>query len=88
MASRRSQIGLLAVRALRRPVWIGGIKVAAVVGTLLNIVNHGSDLLGGSSPQWGGLMLNYFIPFCVSVYSVACVAARQAVPLRRVGKGK
>ncbi len=72
----KSRIGPLATCALQRPVWLGGIRVSLVVGTILNLVNQGPAILAGHEPGWVGLLLNHLIPFCVSVYSGARVAAR------------
>ena len=44
--------------------------VALVVGTLLNIINQGSDLLNGTLVWWK-LALTYLVPYCVSSYSSA-----------------
>ena len=73
----KSRIGKLVAGALQRPVWLGGIKVSIVVGTLLNSVNYGPSVLAGHNPSFIGLLLNYMIPFCVSVYSGARVATRE-----------
>ena len=48
------------------PYW-----VAIVVGTLLNIINQYDGLLGHTSIDWAKLVLTYFVPFGVSVYSGA-----------------
>lgn len=72
----RGRVG--AARAMRGllPVYhpaavIRGVKVAAVVGTLLNLLNHGPALAGGTLVLGWPLLLNYVVPFCVSVYSSA-----------------
>jgi hypothetical protein len=65
--------------ALQRPVWTGGLKVSAVVGTLLNLVNQAPLLIDGTGPSLPGALLNYLIPFCVSVYSGACIDMRNCV---------
>jgi hypothetical protein len=46
-------------------------QVAILVGITLNLVNHGATLVRGASPPWGGVVLNFIIPFCVSLYSGA-----------------
>lgn len=56
---------------------IDAAKVAAVVGTVLNIVNHGQALLAASGIEWWRVGLNYAVPFCVASYSAARVRMRQ-----------
>jgi hypothetical protein len=56
-----------------RSILVGGLQVAAVVGTVLNAINQGDRLL---AMQWGDVVwwkigLTYLVPFCVSVYSAA-----------------
>jgi hypothetical protein len=45
------------------------LRIALVVGTVINVVNQGDRLLGGSAIQLGHFLLNYAIPFCVAAYS-------------------
>lgn len=44
------------------------LKIAAVVGTLLSIINQGSVIAGGDATvaTWVRVGLNYVVPFCVS----------------------
>jgi hypothetical protein len=56
-----------------RSILVGGLRVAAVVGTVLNAINQGDRLMAF---QWGDVVwwkvgLTYLVPFCVSVYSAA-----------------
>lgn len=57
--------------ACRRPIALAALKVAAVVGLLLNAINQGGRILQGDAPQWGQLLLNFVVPYCVSSYSAA-----------------
>jgi hypothetical protein len=56
-----------------RAVVIGGLKVAAVVGTVLNAINQGDSLLAlrWNEVVWWKVALTYLVPFCVSVFSAA-----------------
>jgi len=55
------------------------IKVSAVVGTVLNLINQGQGFLGGGAISWPHVVLNYAVPFCVSAYSAVKVCgANQA----------
>ena len=47
------------------------LKIALVVGTLLNLINQGESLLHGSKISWFHLLLNYLVPYCVASYSAA-----------------
>lgn len=57
--------------AFKRSIVQAAIKVALVVGTLLNLINQGGRLLDGLPPSWFHVGLNYLVPFCVSSYSAA-----------------
>lgn len=57
--------------ACRRPIALAALRVALVVGTLLNLINQGERLLAGWPPSWFHVALNYLVPFCVSGYSAA-----------------
>ena len=56
-----------------RATLIGGVKVALVVGTVLNFINQGDRLLSMRFDEvvWWKVGLTYLVPFCVSVYSAA-----------------
>ena len=57
--------------ACERPIVIAAIKVALVVGTILNLINQGGRIMEGLSPSWFHVGLNYLVPYCVSSYSAA-----------------
>jgi hypothetical protein len=44
------------------------LLVALVVGTILNAINQGPELLAGHAPVWWKLLLTYFVPFAVASY--------------------
>ena len=54
-----------------QPILSNSIKIALVVGTILNAINQGERILAGNDIFWGSLFLNYLIPFCVSCYSAS-----------------
>lgn len=64
--------------ARRKPVLAGGVKVSAVVGTILNLINQMPGWLDSGEIGWPNLLLNYLVPFCVSVYSAARIDVRDA----------
>lgn len=47
------------------------LKIALVVGTLLNLINQGESLLQGDKISWFHVLLNYLVPYCVASYSAA-----------------
>lgn len=63
-------ISLLRI-ARRRQIMLPALKVALVVGTLLNLVNQGENLISGQPINFLQVLLNFFVPFCVSSYSAA-----------------
>ena len=50
-------------RALKR-----SLVVAIVVGTALNLINQGPEMLSGKSPVIWKLALTYIVPFLVASY--------------------
>ena len=42
--------------------------VALIIGTLLNAINQGPEILTGHWPVWWKLALTYFVPFSVASY--------------------
>jgi hypothetical protein len=42
--------------------------VAALIGTLLNAINQGPEILTGNWPVWGKLILTYVVPSAVASY--------------------
>jgi hypothetical protein len=57
--------------ASRRSIALPALKVALVVGSLLNLVNQGGNLLDGLPLNSMQMLLNFIVPFCVSSYSAA-----------------
>lgn len=57
-------------RHMRRPAnLLTAARVAAVVGSALNLINQGPALLRPDTLHWGHLLLNYAVPFAVASYS-------------------
>jgi hypothetical protein len=44
------------------------LKVALIIGTILNSINQGPEILTGHWPVWWKLILTYFTPFAVASY--------------------
>lgn len=57
--------------SLSRHIALNALKVALVVGTLLNLVNQGEQLLLGENVSIFHLLLNYLVPYSVASYSAA-----------------
>jgi ketosteroid isomerase-like protein len=66
-ADRPSVVAL----AFDRPTMIGALKIAAVVGTILNLINQGDRLLTlrFGDVVWWRIFLTYTVPFCVSTFA-------------------
>lgn len=47
------------------------MRIALVVGTILNLVNQGGAILAGSGISWSHVALNFLVPYCVASYSAA-----------------
>ena len=61
-----------------RPVAMTAIKVALVVGTILNLINQGDALFHMAGVEWGKVALNYATPYLVASYSAARATARES----------
>lgn len=67
------------VRNTKRPTWMqigmrrdvvrGAAQVSLVVGIVLNLVNQGPAFWGSDRISWRQVLLNFAVPFCVSLYS-------------------
>lgn len=44
------------------------LTVAVIIGTVLNLINQGPEILSGHWPIWWKLILTYFVPFAVASY--------------------
>jgi hypothetical protein len=44
------------------------LLVSVVIGTILNAINQGPEILSGHWPVWWKLVLTYFVPFAVASY--------------------
>ena len=64
--------------ALRKDILARGLKIGAVVGTLLTAINYGDVLIAGEvlPLMYWKILMTYCVPFCVSTY--ASVAAARA----------
>jgi len=57
--------------ALSRRIVINALKIALVVGSILNLINQGGRLLHIDTISWFHFLLNFFVPYCVASYSAA-----------------
>lgn len=53
-----------------KKVVMTALKVAAVVGTILNLINQGDVLWGDASVRFPHMALNYLVPYLVSSHSI------------------
>ena len=56
---------------MQRKVVLRGLKIAALVGTLLILINHADALIRGEVDlvRVIKMALTYVVPYCVSVYA-------------------
>jgi hypothetical protein len=57
--------------ALEASVRKRALKVAALVGSILAVVNHGDALLSGNATAsvWIKIVLTFVVPYCVATYA-------------------
>lgn len=68
--SEPSRLPLLRLLSQSRIV-VPALKVALVVGTILNVINNGEQLWNQHSINLWQVGMNFVVPFCVSSYSAA-----------------
>lgn len=73
--------GLLS-HGLRQPIIGNALRIAAVVGTVLNVINQWTPVMHGEGVNPWTLCLNYMVPFLVSNFS-ASLHALQAERAKR-----
>lgn len=60
-------------------IFCSALKVAVVVGTVLNLINNGDRIFGQESISGWSVAMNFLVPFLVSSYSAARHEARRAL---------
>jgi len=55
-------------RTFARPVVFRSLTVAALIGTILNAINQGPELVAGQPVSLLKVALTYVVPFCVASY--------------------
>jgi len=55
--------------ACSRHIVHNALRIALVVGSLLNALNQGEALLAGSGIAWVHIAMNFVVPYCVATYS-------------------
>lgn len=57
----------------RRVTVVRALKLSAIIGTLLILINQGDMLLAGAMPPYWKIALTYLVPYGVSSYSTAAL---------------
>ena len=57
------------VISFRRRIVVDSIKVMLVVGTILNAINQGNDIIQGYDIKWLKVSLTYAVLYLVSTYA-------------------
>ena len=70
-AAQANEFKLFLSVAIQRSSILGGIKLAIVVGVIVNLINQGEHLFGLQFAQvsWPKLLITFGVPFCVSIYN-------------------
>lgn len=55
--------------ALSPSILKNSVKIAVVVGLLLNIINQGGNIWAGTNIAWPHIFMNFLVPYCVATYS-------------------
>lgn len=55
----------------KRSIVVNAVRVAIVVGLILNLINQSGRLRSGMDIAWGQVVLNFLVPYCVASYSAA-----------------
>jgi hypothetical protein len=55
------------------------LRVAVVVGTVLNLINQGDALFGAPHLDWRKLLLTFAMPYAVSTYGAVAFRLSQRV---------
>ena len=58
----------LAAIIFERGIVRRSLILAAIVGTILNVINQGDALLGGAPLVAWKIVLTYCVPYCVATY--------------------
>lgn len=61
-----------ACRTLPRRTYLRSVKVAVVVGTLLNLINQPEAFFGSGDLVIWKVGLTFAVPFCVATYGAVC----------------
>ncbi|MDE1939792.1 MAG: nitrate/nitrite transporter NrtS [Alphaproteobacteria bacterium] len=59
------------------PIVVRSVLVAAVVGTILNAINQGAEIVAGNSVDFVKFILTYFVPFLVASYGAYSAFAQR-----------
>ncbi|GAA3855147.1 nitrate/nitrite transporter NrtS [Celeribacter arenosi] len=86
--SDEQNMGLLQL-ALQRSVVIRAVRIAAVVGLVLAIINHGDKLISGEVTAVTAFKmgLTFLVPYCVSTFS-SVLAIRERLQLINPAEGQ
>lgn len=57
--------------ACSRRIVVNALKIALVVGSVLNLINQGDRFFGPGNVSWLHVILNFAVPYCVASYSAA-----------------
>ncbi|MEM6387608.1 MAG: nitrate/nitrite transporter NrtS [Pseudomonadota bacterium] len=65
------------IAGIPKPVLIRSLKVSAIVGTILNLINQPEALFGDAPLVLWKVLLTYSVPFLVATYGAMTALAAQ-----------
>lgn len=64
------------------------VKVALVVGTILNLINQSNGIFGAAEFHIVQALLTYCVPFCVSTYAASVAEIERRFEDRKAQQGE
>lgn len=71
LSNAPSRWWLVARTAMCPRIAVSSLRIALLVGLVLNLINQGGALWNGEPISFAHVLMNFFVPFCVSGYSAA-----------------
>jgi hypothetical protein len=69
ISGRTSRLAFILNLAFSRGTRVRALKLAAVVGTILLLINQWEACVGEAPVQWAKAILTYMVPYLVSTYT-------------------
>lgn len=89
ISGRTSRLAYILSLAFSRGTRVRALKLAAVVGTILLLINQWEACLGEAPIQWAKAILTYMVPYLVSTYTSVSkdYESRTLAPVAQIDMG-